>query len=104
MRKSIPIFIPPSAYEEIHKNYAKLDNLIVEAVGKAPMLLNLQKGEPVSDMTMAWEKLKHQIFLALEEGQECGYDSPESKDYGKFVTYQYIYDLMKKLESKGGSV
>ena len=101
MRKSIRIFISPGSYEEIHKNYPKFDSLIVESACKAPILLQLKNGEPVSDMTIAWENLKYEIFLDLEEAQECGYDSPESKEYGKYSIYRYIYNTMENLESKG---
>ena len=100
MRNSICISISPVAFDKIKNNCSTLDNLIVETKGKPPILLRLTKGTPVSDMTVAWEKLKHEIFLALEEGQERGFDSPKSEEYGKFYVYKYIYKYMEELEKK----
>lgn len=52
------------------------------------------------DYEKAWKTVKDDLEIALDEGYECGYNDPQSKEYGKFYAYQKTHDLMSRLEKE----
>lgn len=57
-----------------------------------------RRGGVIMDYKKAWERLKSDAELAVDEGYDRGFNNPDSPEHGKFYVWQYVLDEMKRLE------
>ena len=63
-------------------------------------MLSTEDEVPKTDSTKKWNALKEDIELAVQEGIDCGYDTSETVDGGKFYSFRYVLDKMKTLDGE----